>query len=92
MLDFLRKVERYFVTHFQSIDVVRKHNDLIASFFVISNEELAGLKLVGIHTIEQHSLSRLFSEVLPVKFRCHGAPYLSTLDRGQYSRICCQGR
>lgn len=81
-MNLLRIMRWHIVTYFQSIDIVRKYDDLIASFFVISNEELACLKFVGIHAIEQHPLSGLFSEILPIKFWCHGTPNLSTLDRG----------
>lgn len=81
--------------YFQGKNIIREDNDLVASVFVIFDEELASLELVRVHAIQQHPLPRLFTEVLAVEFRCHGTPYLCALIRGrqkvhyQISRIEC---
>jgi hypothetical protein len=68
------------LTYLQSVNVVGKNNDLVTPIFVILDEELARLELVGVHAVQEHALSRLLSQVFPVKFGCHGAPYLGALS------------
>lgn len=67
------------IAYFQSVDIVREHDDLVTSVFVIFDEELACLELVGVHAVQQHPLPRLFPEVLAIEFWRHGAPHLCTL-------------
>jgi hypothetical protein len=48
-------------TYLQSKNVVRKHNYFISPILVELNKELAGLKLVRVHAVQQHALPRLLS-------------------------------
>jgi len=46
---------------------------------MVFNQKLACLKLIGIHAVQQHPLSRLFSKILTIELRRHRTPYFSTL-------------
>lgn len=49
-LDY-RATQAQQVTYLERIHIVREHDDLIATFFMIINEELARLKFLRIHAI-----------------------------------------
>lgn len=61
------------------IDVIREYDDLVSSRLMVVDQELAGLVLVRIHAVEEHSLARLLPQVLAVELRRHGTPHLGAL-------------
>jgi hypothetical protein len=65
--------------YLKCIDVIREHNNLVTAVFMILDEELARLEFLGIHAVKEHTLSRLFCQILAIKFRCHWTPNFSTL-------------
>lgn len=73
-------------TYFKGIDIVRKDDDLISAVFVIFDQELTSLKLVRIHAVQQHPLSRLFPKILAIELGGHRAPNLCTLRSGHRQR------
>lgn len=71
-----------FGIRFEGIHIIREHDDLVASRFMIIDKELTRLVLVWVHAVQKHALSRLFTEVFAIELRCHRTPYLGTLDIG----------
>lgn len=63
----------------QSKDVIREDDDLISSVFVIFDEELTCLELLGIHAVQKHALSRLLSQIFAVELGGHWTPNFCTL-------------
>lgn len=74
-----QSVER---THLEGVNVVREHNDLVASVLVVLDQELTGLELLWVHRVEQHALPRLLTKVLAVELWRHVAPHLRALHTG----------
>ena len=61
----------------QCVDVVTEDDGLVASLFVVLDQELGGPELVRVHNTEQKFLHRLHGQKLSVELRSHVAPHLN---------------
>lgn len=73
-------------TGLESKDIIRKHDDLVATSFMVVDQVLAGLELLRVHTPEQHPYPGIRPEVLAVEFGSHRAPHLGALGGGRQLR------
>jgi hypothetical protein len=64
----------------QCVDVVREDDNLVASRFVVVDQELTSLKLLRVHDRQQCALlQRRRLELFRVELRCHLTPHFRTL-------------
>jgi len=66
--------------YLESENVIRENDNLIPTILMILNQKLTRLKLLRVHTIEQHFLPRFLPQVFTVKLGSHVAPYFCTLN------------
>lgn len=70
------------VAYFEGKQIVGEDNDLVASRFVILNQKLTSLELVGVHRMQERLFVDIPSlpEVLPIEYWCHLAAHFDTLQ------------
>lgn len=68
------------LTHLESKDIVREHDNLVPSALMIVDEILASLELVRVERMQENPFAGLGAEVFGIELRRHGTPDFCALS------------